>query len=322
MKHVMNRGWKTQGVPWLVILMAAISLVVSNAFADGEKVEEPTGKPPPLPLHAVEGVGGSFAVHSAYLVNPPKKGDIFGLPSVGGILVHLGQGRNLDAFTITENLWGRLELGYGWNHFEMGDLPQDIQNATGIKIGEDSVDLHNFNARLLLLKEGAFGQSWLPALTFGTHYKYNATIDRIDDDLGGTLRKIGIKDNDGFDFTLYASKMITALPRPVILSAGLRSTEAAHIGLLGFTGDRKIVGEGSVCVLATDRLILAAEYRQKPNEYKSIPGLVEREDGWWTLCAAYVLSKRATIAAGYAHFGHVLNHKANGAWGVAFKYEF
>jgi hypothetical protein len=29
-----------------------------------------------------------------------------------------------------------------------------------------------------------------------------------------------------------------------------------------------------------------------------------------------------TIAAGYGHFGTVLNHEANGVWGITTKYEF
>ncbi len=106
------------------------------------------------------------------------------------------------------------------------------------------------------------------------------------------------------------------------ISATSRSTEGAHLGLLGFTDDRDIVGEGSICALVTDRFLLAAEYRQKPDEYDAIPGLVGGEDDWWTLCVGYIVNDHLTIAGGYAHFGQVLNHAANCAWGVAVKYEF
>ena len=317
---------KSEARSWLIAVWVALSLAASGVFADGQDagLAAPV-EPPPLPLHAVEGVGGTFAVHSAYVTNPPASGEILGLPSVGGIYVHFGQGRHLDAFTLTETLstpLGLLELGYAWNHFDAGDLHEDVLAATKIRLSDHAVDMHNFNARLQVVKEGAFDQSWAPALTFGVHYKYNDTIQDMDRELLGTLRTIGIKDDYGIDYTLYASKMITAIPRhPVILSAGLRSTEAAHIGLLGFTGERKIVAEGSLCVFATDRFILAAEYRQKPNEYKKVPGLIESEDDWWTLCGCYLINDHATIAIGYANFGEVLNHKANGAWGVAFKYE-
>lgn len=303
---------------WRMLVLSAIV----SLFAAQVAVAQEEQSAPPLPLHSIEGTGGLFSTQSAYLVNPAKEGEVFGMPSVGVLHVHLGKGKDLETFTITETLWDRLELGYAFNYIDFGDLPQDIERITGIRIDDQYAGLHNINARLAVVQEGDFDRAWVPALTVGVHYKYNDTIDDADDDLMGGLRAIGIDDDDGVDFTLYASKMITNLSRPVMLSAGLRSTEAAHIGLLGFTGDRKVVGEGSICVFATDRLILAAEYRQKPNEYDESPGLFEEEDDWWTLCAAYIVNDRITLGAGYGHFGQLLNHEANSVWGVKVKVEF
>jgi len=321
---------------WLVSVALLLSLgLTTSAPADEPVAEEvtvpaaeeeaappPPQEPPPLPLHGIEGMGGIFSTYSAYLVNPARPGEIFGLPSVGFAYVFLDNGRHLLAPTVTATFWDRLELGYGFNHLDLGDLPLDIMDATGIRISDDSVNLHNFNARVLMVKEGAFGQSWLPALTAGIHYKWNTDIDNINDDLGGALRGIGIEDNDGLDFTLYASKMLTFLPRPLLVNLGMRSTEAAHLGLLGFTNDRDYLFEGNVVLFVTDRLALAFEYRQKPNAYDPIPGLVEKEDDWWTIPVAFVVNEHLTISGGYAHFGHVLNHKANASFGLKAKWEF
>jgi len=136
------------------------------------------------------------------------------------------------------------------------------------------------------------------------------------------LDAMGITRNHGTDFTLYFSKTITSLPRPVIVNAGVRMSDAVHIGLLGFTNKYRALFEGNVIVLATDHLGLSAEYRMKPNDYDPIPGLIEREDDWWTLCACYVVNNHLTISGGYAHFGQVLNHQANGSWGIKSKWEF
>jgi hypothetical protein len=299
-------------------LCFALAMIVSAAIA----VEAEQQSPPPLPFHSVEGVGGAFSTSSAYLVNPAKEGDVFGLPSIGGIYVHVGNGRHLAALTVTETLWDRLELGYAWDNFDMGDLPQDIERATSIRIRDHAVDMHNFNARVCLVKDGEFDQPWLPAITLGGHYKLNDTLEDIDADLMGTLTGIGIAEHDGFDYTLSLTKMVTFLPRPLLLNATVRATEAAHIGLLGFTDDYEVVVEGSVCALLTDRFILAGEYRQKPDEYDAIPGLVGGEDDWWTICAGYIVNDHMTISGGYAHFGELLNHVANSSWGVAVKYEF
>lgn len=279
-------------------------------------------EPPPLPAHGIEGYGGIFATYSAYLVNSAKEGEIFGLPSVAFTYVNFGHSRDLNAFTITETLWDRVELGYGYDRFNAGDLPEDIFRTTGMSMDDDYVGLHNFNARVALLKENDFEQQWVPAVTLGVHYKYNDTIDDIDSDLNGTLNAIGIEGDDGVDFTLYASKTVPIFGRPVIFDLGLRESESAHIGLLGFTGDYELTVEGNVAVLITDFMLIGGEYRMKPDNYDRIPGLVEEEDDWWTLCLGFIVTKNLCVDFGYGHFGDVLNHEANGSWGGRVKWEF
>jgi hypothetical protein len=189
-------------------------------------------------------------------------------------------------------------------------------------MNEGTTYLHNFNARVMLLNEGEFDQSWLPALTFGAHYKVSSNLNDINSDLRGTLTAIGIQDNQGYEFTLYASKMLKFLPRPVLINAGVRNTDAAHIGFLGFTGDRQFLAEGNVLIFLTDRLLVGAEYRMQPNAYRQIPGLIGPEDDWFSFVAAYVVNDRFTVAGGIFNFGTVLNHSDNGAIGLKLKYEF
>jgi hypothetical protein len=114
---------------------------------------------------------GIFSTLSAYIVNPPRDGELVGRPSVGFAYVNLGHDMNLEALTITESPFKRLELGYGWDNLSLGDLPLALRNAGLVNYHEDQVQLHNFNARLQLLKEGEFDQNWIPAVTAGVHYK-------------------------------------------------------------------------------------------------------------------------------------------------------
>ncbi len=283
---------------------------------------QPAEKGAPLPLHQIEGNGGIFSTLSAYIVNPPRNGEPVGRPAVGFAYVNLGHEVNLEALTVTESPWKRLELGYGWDRLGLGDLPQAIQNATTVKISREEVQLHNFNARLQLLTEGEFDQKWVPALTFGTHFKYNDGIRQIDNDLGGALSSAGITHDVGEDFTLYASKLFTQLPRPVLLELGGRATTGVWNGLGGFTSKYDFLFEGNVVVFVTGNFALAAEYRQQPNEYRPIGNLVKAEGDWWTIDAAYVVNNHLTVAAGYGHFGNVLNHQDNGVWGITTKWEF
>ena len=97
-------------------------------------------KGPPLPLHQIEGNGGIFATLSAYIVNPPRNGEPVGRPSVGFAYVNLGSDKNLEALTLTESPLSRLELGYGWDHLGLGNLPLAFaKRGAGSIISQDEV---------------------------------------------------------------------------------------------------------------------------------------------------------------------------------------
>ena len=275
----------------------------------------------PLPLHEIEGNGGVFSTLSAYLVNPPRNGEPVGRPSVGFGYIDIGHGRDLVAATVTETPWERLELGFGYDRLNLGDLPTTVQAATGAHI-DDDLTMYNANARLQLLKEGEFDQKWLPAITAGIHYKYNDNIRHIDSQLGGFLSGMHLSNNEGLDFTLYGSKLLTFLPRPVLVNLGGRATKSAEIGLLGFTDQYSFVFEGSVVVLLTDQFMVAGEYKQQPASFTPAPGLINSPSDWWTIDAGYVINPHMTVAVGYGHFGNVANHTANGVWGLTTKWEF
>ena len=294
------------------------SAVTTNAPA----AAQPAEKGNPLPLHQIEGSGCIFSTLSAYIVNPPRNGEWVGRHSVGFAYVNLGHEVNLESFTITESPLPRLELGYGWNHLGLGDLPSALTAALGSYHGPDDVQLHNFNARFQLIKEGEFDQKWLPAVTAGAHYKYNDSIHEIDHAVGGQLTAHGISGDNGTDFTLYASKLVTDLPLPVLFEVGGRATRAVWDGLGGFTSGYNFVAEANVVVFVTGNFALAAEYKEQPTDYRAIGNLVRLEDDWWTLDAAYVVNKHLTLAVGYGHFGNVLNHEADGVWGITTKWEF
>ena len=287
----------------------------------------PADKPAPLPLHQIEGNGGIFSTLSAYIVNPPRDGELVGRPSVGFAYINLGSDKNLEALTITESPFKRLELGYGWDNLGLGDLPLALRNAGLANYHANEVQLHNFNARLQLLTEGEFEQKWIPAVTAGVHYKYNDGISEVRSEVkrdagADLLGNAGLSRQQGVDYTLYASKLFTQLPRPVLLELGGRATEGVWEGLGGFTDSYRVVFDGNVVVFVTGNFALAAEYKEQPRNYQAIGSLVQKEGDWWTLDAAYVVNKHLTLAAGYGHFGNVLNNEANGVWGITTKWEF
>jgi hypothetical protein len=279
-------------------------------------------KPAPLPIHQIEGNGGVFVTMSAYIVNPPRNGAPVGLPSVGFSYANLGHQENLEALTVTESPSDRLELGFGWDSFGLGDLPLALRDAGLSGFHEDQVLLYNYNARFQLLKEGAFHQSWIPALTFGAHFKYNDGIVAINNEVEGLLASHGITGHDGVDYTLYASKMFTQLPPPILLQLGGRATKGIWEGFCGFTGTYQFVVEGNVVVFLSKSFAVAAEFKQQPKNYQAIGGLIQKASDWETLDAVYIVDEHLTLATGYGHFGRFLNHRDNSVWGVTAKWEF
>jgi hypothetical protein len=315
----------------LALALAAVPVLTLKAADDAQPANQPSAqtglqapaeKPAPLPLHQIEGNGGIFSTLSAYIVNPPRDGQTVGLPAVGFAFINLGFGKDLEAATITEAPFKRLELGYGWDYLSLGDEPQALRNAGITTYHQDEVQMHNFNARLQILKEGDFDQKWIPALTAGVHYKNNDGISEVNEQTGGALAAAGISHHEGVDYTLYASKLFTQLPRPVLLELGGRATTAVWDGLGGFTSGYNFVFEGNAVVFVTSKFVLAAEYKEQPRDYQPIGNLYKREGDWATLDAGYVVNKHLTLAVGYGYFGNVLNHQANGVWGFTTKWEF
>ena len=280
---------------------------------------------PPLPTHNVEGNSGVFITSTAYLVNPPENGEVWGKPSFSVSYAGIGE-KDYQSFAITENIMGKIELGYAFERIGMGDWPADVKAVSGLHV-ENHAFKHNFNMRYMVIEEGGFECAWMPAVTLGTHFKWNEGLNDIDKQTGGLCGNLGADHDFGTEFTAVATKTITdLLPKPLIVSAGLRNGDAIHTGLIGFAGERRTTFEGSVIYFLTDRLLLASEFRQKSDllHQCSLGGkhLIRAENDWWDICLAYVVNDNMTIAGGYANFGNVFNHREENVWAIQIKYEF
>jgi hypothetical protein len=280
---------------------------------------------PPLPFHTVEGNSGVFITPTAYLANPPEEGRMFGKPSFSTSAAFL-RDKDFQSFAITENIWGKFEIGYALERIGLGDWPDDVKKIVPT-FDVSEVFLHNLNLRYMFMPEGGLDCEWMPAITFGTHFKWTDGFNKVDEQLSGLCDTIGCDHHWGTEFTLVASKTVTnLLPNPMIITAGLRNGDAVHTGLLGFAGERATTFEGSIIYFLTEKLLFAAEYRQKPDfsdEYSAGGmALVKEENDWWDLCLGYVVNDNVTIAAGYANFGNLLNHKEDSVFAFQVKYEF
>jgi len=301
-------------------------LVVSCSIAEAREADSFKSLPT-APLHSFEGGSGLYLTNLAYLAKAPEEGKIFGPPSISSSTVYL-DGISRHAYAVTENFLGNIELGYSFELFEVGDWTEDIYFATGL-MASDEVRVHNLNVRAKLIDEGGFGIDFMPTVTFGTHFKWNEDISDINRQVNGLCDIVGTDHSFGTEFTLIASKTIEdILPRPFIISAGLRNGDSIHTGLLGFAGERRTTFEGSIAVFLTDRLIFATEYRQSPGfvDKYNLGGktLIKGESDWFDLALAYVIDEHLTIGIGYSStdFGNNILEQDNSVWALQLKYNF
>lgn len=302
--------------------LMCVAVVLASLAGAAEVLEEKPAPPPPLPLHSIEGFGGVYLTETAYLVNPPVGDSPIGLPSFAISATDIGK-KFLGGASATLNILGRVELGYSYQFLSLGDWDNDVEDATGLSISDDDVRLHTIGARVALIREGEWDTSWVPAVTFGVRYKKNTEIEDINDDILNIPKALGYDDDDGVDFTLVASKkFVDVLPKPFILSLGVRSTEAIHAGLVGFTDDRELVLEANGIFFITDQLVLAGEYRQMPDELHTLGRLVREQDDWWSLALGYVVNENLTLTLGFANLGKVLDDDENFCPLGQIKYEF
>jgi hypothetical protein len=181
----------------------------------------------------------------------------------------------------------------------------------------------------MVKEDTCLGGIALPAITAGVHFKVNNGIAQINDHLSGALNTIGYHSSDGVDFTLTMTKNLAKfVGRPLFLTAGLRESEAAQLGFLGFGDVYHTTFEGNIVFLPTDRIVLGYEFRQKTDPYGTLasdePGefLIGDENNWNAIDVAYILNKHTTLCAGWGLLGNVANAEANGSWWLQLKYEF
>jgi hypothetical protein len=297
------------------------STASSTAAGSGEKAPLPPGVHcgPPLPLYNVDGQGGTLLVPMAYLINCESPGTVVGMPTAGYTFVAAGT-KTVEEVHLSQTYFRRIEFNYTMGTLQLGDFPRDVRRATGVDIGFDDVVLHNFNLRGIVIEEGPYN----PAITAGVTFKYNPDVKVIDQRLHGGVSALGLAKDNSEDYTITGTKTLIepCFHRPVMLTGGIRFSEAAQLGYLGFGDTYRMTGEGSIVYLPTDWLGLAYEYRQKKDPYSTLGTLVGKEGAWQAIDAAFIVSPHMTFAVGWLCAGNVANGRVDNGWGFQIKYEF
>ena len=233
------------------------------------------------PLVNLEGVGGIAFNPLAY----PSDGgalttafghEVLGKPRFGVWYANLGDPKiDWTSFGVADTLFKRLEISYAQEAVSWEWHPTFHKNNIGTK--------------LFLLNENAFGTKFVPAISVGTIYK--TTSDKSIHELGLPLR------TTGEDWYAVATKTITQLPLPVIVSGGLLSSQEFVTGVLGFNDKRKTTGFANVDVVLPHGIVAGYEFKQGEH-YNAV-----KNTNYWDLHLAWLANDHLTLVAAYTNTG-------------------
>jgi hypothetical protein len=236
-----------------------------------------------VPLNNLEGVGGiafnplaytagtSFEEGEGTIGSISLKGFV-NKPQFGVWYVNLDRvDVDWTALSVADTLFNRLELSYGYE--TIAPVAKNIHK-------------NNVGAKFLLLKENYNGIKFLPAVSLGTIYKHASNVSEDS----------GI-DAAGFDYYLVATKLITQLPKPVLVSAGVLSTKGRVTGVFGFDRERDEAFFGNIDILPLKNVAVGFEYKQGAH-FKDF-----KNANYWDAHVAWFVNKNLTLVAAYVDAG-------------------
>ena len=105
---------------------------------------------------------------------------------------------------------------------------------------------------------------------------------------------------------MVASKTITQLPLPVILSGGALLTNSYATGVFGYDKQSKLTGFANADVVLPFNLVVGFEYKQGPdfNHFKNAD--------YWDVHAAWLATKNLSLIAAYTYAGDYKSTKEVG----------
>ncbi|MBF0594097.1 MAG: DUF3034 family protein [Candidatus Omnitrophica bacterium] len=250
-----------------------------------------------VPLNNVEGVGGIAFNPLAYTAGTPFDDkdkatgigvlkDAINKPQFGIWRIRLNKAKaDWTTESVATTLFGRLETSYG--------------SETVSVNGFDGIHKQNLGLKGLLVKENSFDTKWIPAVAVGV-------IDKE------TSYK-GAADKSDQDYYAVATKLITQLPLPVLVSGGVRSTKGIATGVLGFGTKRDTVGFGNVDVILPWNVAVGYEYEQGANVGSTAS---TKNADYYDIHAAWLANKNLTLVAAYVNTGKDSLHNTTSKFGL------
>ena len=241
-----------------------------------------------VPLNSLDGAGGIAFNPLAY--NSGLKledSEWFHKPQVGVWYVKLPESKiEWSSYSLSLSVADRVELSYAFNLVDAANY------------GDNSIEANTIGIKVKLLGENSFDTSWLPAVAVGVKYRHT---DSNTTDIFGL-------DDSGFSYYIVATKLITQLPVPLLVSAGLQRSDEVVYGVVGHNH----YGTGlfaNIDVLPSENVAVGVEYRQGID----VGDGIENSD-YWNGHVAWFVTKQLTLVGAYVNTGN--KNKGFGDLGV------
>lgn len=239
-----------------------------------------------LPFNSLEGEGGVIFNPLAYTAGQKQTetnstSAWLGKPQVGIWGARFANHDiNWGSVGVAETFGQRLEISYAYEAVRLGTPPTDV------------VDMNNVGAKLLLVRENEGGLNFIPALAVGAIWKSTDV----------SMAKNGDgPDRAAMDYYAVATKTITQLPIPVLLSGGLLSTKEQLTGIVGFDNQRELAWFGNVDVFPVSFLATGLEYKQGTKFNDNDGGFANPT--YWDAHVAWLATQNLSLIAAYAFTG-------------------
>jgi hypothetical protein len=223
-----------------------------------------------------EGPTGVFVTPLAYTSASPANG--LGKPSVAFHFLAAGPViGDYSTVSVTEGFAKRYELGYTSEiHAGANQLP--VQGLTYPETGPLNQDFSIVHGKVTIVEENAAKTKWVPAIAVGGIYRFND--HNVFDGASAETTSDAVEDYNtaqntcNGDFYLVATKVVPQISKkvPVLLSAGLRGTDASLWGLGGNAPGFFARGFGALALVFTgpgkSAIIVGSEVAQQPQKIK------------------------------------------------------
>ncbi len=214
-----------------------------------------------------EGETGIFVTPLAYTANVEKQ-------KVHPVVAYhyLNAGSVIGDFheaSVTVGFLQRFELGYTHEFHAQGN------NASLSPLWQNGFEI--FHGKAMLIPENLHQENWIPAVSVGFMARQNVrNVGNLVFEPGGGISATDSGKTNG-DVYMVASKMVHTKPIPILLTGGVRGTNAELWGMGGNAPDWKARAFGSVALPfklpGGNSIIFASEAAQQPHHPINFPNL-------------------------------------------------